>query len=357
VASLALALGHTEDNNLRALAAPLGVAYAMAFQLRHGLMVCGAALGIVAACGGSDGAKTVANASSFEQGCDQGAEALCSRMFDCMKALYTLSYGTVANCKATVATSCNRSYTAAGQGWQPADLSACANSYYSLSCGDILSSDGSSIGDCREHPGAFVDGADCILSSQCQSLYCKNANATAGTCGTCVARVAEGAACDETSMCQAGQLCVQTAAGSATYSCAKRQPLGANCDTSHPCAQRTTCLNGTCSSLVGLGGACDATTGGGECDYYEALRCNSTTGRCEAMTNASLGESCGMFDGSYKTCAYGSSCLASSTGAASLCVAKAATGQACSDTVGPRCNDYDDCVNGICTAIDYTVCQ
>lgn len=326
----------------------------MTLRLRSAFTCCAFAGLALASCG-DESQDGVANASSFAEGCSQYVEALCGWMFQCGNFDKTLAYGSYANCKTAEYDRCIKLAELPGQGWRPADYSACANTYYTLSCEIPL--DGTKVGDCRQKPGGLKVGQACAVSTQCESLYCTSEGAVAGSCGLCVARAAEGEPCLHDAMCDADQRCVVRDASSSLRICTVRQPLSASCDASHPCESLSSCVAGTCTRLAGVGENCAVSEAARQCDPYQGLYCNPMTERCELKTNANLGEACAMVDVAFKICVFGSSCIATVDSGGSICIKNAALGGGCDDVVGPGCAASQICLDGICKDRAYVDCR
>lgn len=309
---------------------------------------------VATACG-NDSANWLPVASSFGEGCDQYAAAFCEWTFQCGNVDMALAYGNYDNCRSTQSASCAKLASLPGQGWAPADYSACANTFQTLGCEIPL--DGSKIGDCRDKPGSLGLGEACVVSSQCQSLYCSNAGSSGAGCGVCAARAAEGDPCATTAMCDADQLCVPSSKDGSIDICVVRQPLGASCDANQPCESMSSCVSGVCRRYAAEGETCGTSDSARPCDPYRGTACNLVTRQCETKPLAQAGEACGDANGVPKICVFGTTCIGRDDSTEALCVRNATPGSACSLVVGPACQPPDVCRDGLCAEPNDSICR
>jgi hypothetical protein len=204
---------------------------------------------------------------------------------------------------------------------------ACVDSFAAQACDQMLR--GSYAEACRS-PGTLADGATCGSLFQCQSRRCAQLQGAA--CPSCVPRSQLGEPCSSALSCLDDLVCNDKKV------CATPRAGGEPCDPSNPCLSPLLCQAGVCAAPGGVGAPC---TGGDDCDSIHGVGCNPTVGKCVPFTVAGTCHT--MSDGRFETCRALGTC---SMGA---CVAAAADGQPCSDTLGPRCLPPATCKAGRCT--------
>jgi len=270
------------------------------------------------------------------------AETDCNRYQACAPGWVAMAYGSVTECV-------NRSIlenewiaTLPGVGWTASNFIACGNAWAASSCLDYMNSVLQP--DCIVK-GTLALGRPCNSNYQCASLMCD----TDGTfCGACVAAPAVGDACVR-GACAGGLSC------STNNLCQKPRGLREACSADYPCQYRFDCVQGQCALPSGTtGAACNSATNL-NCDTAQNYVCALTTNTCVPVTQyMAVGQSCGV--NASNTSA--TRCSGGSCGDGGTCVARAADGAICDDSVGPYCEWPAFCSNGYCQLeSDTSVCQ
>jgi hypothetical protein len=257
---------------------------------------------------------------------------------------------------------------------------------------------------CDSFKGSLAAGTACGSSIQCGSGYCKGAGITTtsgsgGTstsvakCGVCADPIAVGQPCDQSKddHCVKDASCVVSGSGSAgtckatvkndvggacaasgvsckdnlrcdftTMKCAARSDVGGACDFDEDCAYPNVCgADQKCAAPKASGAACTIPTdsfGNGGCARNEV--CDSTTNTCSAPSSGAPGAVC---DHGSHGCKVGSCSFAATDGGTSAqtgtCPTVIADGQACTGAAGTTCDDYAECIGGICTVFNPASCK
>jgi hypothetical protein len=261
-----------------------------------------------------------AGAVDGQKACASFAATFCSKLMSCTSFVLGVLYGDEPTCEKRVLASCVPSFGAAGTSATPAKTSACEQSLSSLACATFITGD---LGPaCKTEPGTVPQDGACAEDAQCATTFC--ARAPDAACGVCAPPTKPGAACVRSS-CSAGMVC----------------PSG-----------QSTCITPVPGKVD------DACTAQEQCDLAHAVGCNTTSGKCLALTLASGQASCGanaIVPTSYAVCPSSGICSALIAG---KCAAAAADGAACSTSdSGPHCLPPARCVGGKCTLVDPTTCK
>lgn len=335
--------------------------------MRHPLqrlfvVVC-ALLTSLAACG-SD-----ADTSSEPADCARWAAQVCSLAAGCGS---TYVWGTHEECLNQTKAQCTRSVLLPDTGFNAATFAECGTLLEASACGDK--------GDCTPPLGRRPIGADCVASSQCESLYCLQGKPT--DCGICYPTLLLGEPC--TFGCRADLRCIADADGKST--CVPPLAVGAPCvDKANvdPCAFPAQCVHGVCTRPVPVDGDCTgekpcvapnfcngsvcAVPAGegepckgrkGECDQSLLLRCASVQGvtACRAPLLAYDGEACGVTSAGVALCV--GPCEVQSGQDVGICHELLPLGSACVVKENGRslCAGSTRCVGGTCT-LDVAMCE
>ena len=194
-----------------------------------------------------------------------------------------------------------------------------------IACNDFF--DGQVPGACQA-PGDYPAGTRCIAADQCQSCFC-DLSVPSGGCGQCAAPARRRPAdCSPGGFCGRGLLC------SVDLTCAVPGELDAECDDSKPCRLTLACNGGSA-----------ARRGGGRPLLFPRRLQRGRRRVCNANTSSvstyRVGTPCAVAqDGTLNACTASGFCRRE-TGA---CVAAAADGAVCDDTVGPLCMSPATCV-------------
>lgn len=305
---------------------------------------------ILSSCNASNDSN-FSNGTVVATGCEQILTATCERWQTCVPEYFQVMYGTVENCKAADLPICIQLRSLPGQNWTSVAFGNCTDSIRSMTCDQfyVVRMDGRL---CDVPAGSFANGAACLDSAQCQSRACSG---NLYSCGVCVAQVGVGEECQASDSCPRPQICLPKTDRLASV-CTTRTPIGERCDSHTWCAVDTICQNGTCAAHMGLGDECDEASGQSFCDSMRGLACNPTTHRCETYLASNAGEPCGQVNDTHRDCTFGSVCQLEST-TTGTCHPQVVTGQACNDSMGSICYDYDECANGVCTPRPIRSCQ
>jgi hypothetical protein len=282
-------------------------------------------------CSPSNADSTTVTVTSA-QACAESATDYCGHLMTCAPYFLSTSYGTLADCVASVEHLCGLLLKAPGTGLTPAQLLNCAKANANASCADVTAID-YQFASCKVK-GSLNVGAACGDDSQCSSGYCKLDYYQ--VCGTCVERRTAGASCTRSEDCQLGLGCVTPG------NCAPLPGLGASCATT-PCAGRLACIGDVCGQPLIKGAACDPQSD--NCDLRLGLYCNPSNNTCIEQTLIALGASC---TAAFTTCMASASCNG-------VCAAPLADGSAC--TLSDNCAYPAQCVSGTCVPPDPAQCK
>jgi hypothetical protein len=293
--------------------------------------------------GGTGGDASVDPAKA----CNDLASAYCAKIQSCVPYFVEITFGDVPTCVSRASASCTTAAGATGTSATAGTNEACGTALSAESCDDIL--DGKPPTACVIAPGTLASGAACGEDAQCASAFCGK---PAGKyCGTCAAPPAAGAAC-------VGGRCGPSLACGANAMCVTPGASGATCDANTPCLTTLSCGGGKCTTPVAAGATCDPkqmTTAG--CQTTSGYFCNAATTKCEQVTIATANEACGIVHGGLTLCSGLGFCRGATSTAPGKCIAAAANGAACDDTMGPSCMAGAHCVNAICVADDPATCK
>ena len=268
---------------------------------------------------GADAGPVVVSASA-DAACTALAQAICDRTSACTPFALSAIYGDASTCLAREKISCTATLAAPSAGATPTTAQACADSFPSLSCDDFSSGNFGTA--CKVQPGKLALGATCGDSSQCASTFC--ASGPASNCGTCATVTSVGDACVN-GACSAGLSCNTT-----TMKCI----------------------------APGAGKAGTSCTSNADCDLAHAVGCDTTGGKCVALTVASgPGDTCGadaIKATMFTLCPAGGDCSGSVLG---KCIANASDGASCDSTNGPYCLLPAKCVSGSCALPNASACN
>jgi hypothetical protein len=294
-----------------------------------------------------------------DQACTALAQAECDKRDSCSKGTNIIhAFGEKGVCLNRLKLQCTGALTAPGTGNSPANASACAAAFATLSCNDFF--DSKLPAPCMP-TGSLADGQPCVFNGQCTSGFCggiRNA-----LCGACAPAPQPGDSC-ASSACGHGQTCVNT-----TMTCQNLGLLNSPCGPGAPCGNGMSCVNGstaggagpTCELAIGqVGAACGGATMP-TCDGTLGLTCNGTAGARTCLANMYVGDgaACGTAEiGIAVQCQAGSCYTASGAAGPSdmgICKADAADGGNCDTLLGPDCVRPARCVvtgsgtSGVCT--------
>jgi hypothetical protein len=278
---------------------------------------------------------------SATQACTDLAQQRCQKMQDCNPQGVLNTYGDLAGCQSTQASTCETSLSAPETANTPDHTEACAQALPNVSCDDYQL--GNVPAPCQPPVGPRDAGSACSFSGQCATAYCLVPKTE--TCGTCAATPGLGDSCANNA-CGPGFLC-----DSLSMLCVAPVDASGPCNSTSACAPGLTCLGntatslGTCTPLATVGASCDLADGGSRCDGRFGLYCNTEAGRvCAEVATASATQPCGTIDGGVTDCLAGSFCQKSPGSNAGTCVAPAAEGGACDTVNGPTCAAPARCV-------------
>ncbi|HEY5375945.1 MAG TPA: hypothetical protein VIK01_19835 [Polyangiaceae bacterium] len=320
---------------------------------------------------GTAGSTGTAGASPFGgdtevDACITYLQAACQRRSECMQS-------DPSSCFAS-SSGCPDMYFSEGSLRTVAGTKACAETYKTFPCAQLLAGD---IPSCVT-AGTRAAGQSCSFPSQCSSLSCTIDNGS--KCGLCAIAGPAGAdcsvagvVCNDGLRCNAAQVCevippstrytakegqpctiadgcadtslfCQTNA--ATPVCTKYPTLGMSCADSGTCFGESYCQNGqTCVALPAIGEPCAGvagTSGSGLCAKNATC---AATGMCVAKS--SIGAPCTSND----QCSIDLSCVCSDTTCTSpVCTQLRYSGQSCG-TPGLSCHPSFTCTNGVCQPI------
>jgi hypothetical protein len=280
---------------------------------------------------------------SASQACADVAAARCQKVQQCNPQGLLDTYGDLASCESTQATTCISTLAAPDTANTPAHTEGCAQAEPSQTCEDYFLGNVPSA--CTPPAGPRDAGSDCAVSGQCTTAYCLIPKTAA--CGSCDVAPGLGDSCLNNS-CGSGFLCDNT-----SFLCVTPIAASGACNDSSACAPGLTCIGntptalGACVALATLGGSCDLADGGSRCDSRFGLYCNTEAGKiCAPVATASASEACGSVDGGVIDCLADAFCQKPSDAGAGTCVAPAVDGAACDTADGPICSVPSRCVLG-----------
>jgi hypothetical protein len=289
---------------------------------------------------------------SASQACSDVSQARCQKLQVCDPQALLNTYGDLAGCQSTQASTCESTLAVPDTANTPAHTEDCAQALSGVSCDDYQL--GNVPTACQPPAGPRDAGSECSVSGQCATAYCLLSRTE--TCGTCSATPGLGASCANNA-CGPGFLC-----DSVSQLCVAPVEASGPCNSSSACAPGLTCLGntetslGTCAPLATLGASCNLADGGSRCDSRFGLYCNTEAGKvCAPVATASASQPCGTIDGGVTDCVADSFCQKPEGSNAGTCVAPAAEGGACDTLNGPICATPARCVlateggtSGIC---------
>jgi hypothetical protein len=240
-------------------------------------------------------------------------------------------------CKIRMKPICLSLLQAPGTGFTPEKYDTCAKAYTTADCDELLVF-GFRPAACQVQ-GTLASGAACGDGSQCISGFCAMDFFT--VCGVCADPIAAGGKCSKSSQCQGDLGCVSPG------TCTKLAKQGESC-TSLPCAGGLKCMNGTCSSPLTAGTACDPDKD--YCDGQIGLQCDSAARKCVDLPTAAIGSTCSHFE----LCLASGYCNAS--GSPTVCEAATNDGAAC-DLGNSECKYPAQCVAHVCTTPNAVNCR
>src|SRR5262249_43247226 len=131
----------------------------------------------------------------------------------------------------------------------------------------------------------------------------------------------------------------------------------ASCDSTHPCAQPLVCKNAICSTPGAAGAPCSSSAQ--DCDRSQGLICNPMTNVCHMVTLANAGQPWGVMTTptlALAVCTGGAQCSGQDV-QPGTCIAPAADGAHCDESMHIGCVDPAKCVNGVCKISDPATCH
>ncbi len=299
--------------------------------------------------------STSTSTSTTSQACADVAQARCQKLQQCNPQGLLNTYGDLASCASTQASTCVSNLSAPGTANTPEHTEGCAQATPSQSCDDYAL--GTLPTACQPPAGPRDAGSVCAVSGQCATANCLIQKTS--VCGTCAPAPGAGDSCFNQS-CGLGLVCDKI-----TVTCAAPVSASGACDDSSACAPGLTCLGntasalGACVPLATLGANCDLTDGGSRCDGRFGLYCNVQAGRvCAPVATATASQPCGTIDGGVIECVASAFCQKSGNSKSGTCVPPAAEGSGCDTVNGPICAAPARCVlsveggtTGTCQAI------
>jgi hypothetical protein len=269
-------------------------------------------------------------ATDGEAACQKWATQLCGRLDACAPVSVDVDYGDVAACIARNVPPCVSSLAANGTGRTLASVLACAASYDTASCDDVVV--GRPPPSCRV-PGTLPGGARCGDDAQCAGpqSYCRIA--PDATCGTCAALGESGAPCASDRDCESGLVCY--------FSCMAPVGLHEPCDgMTRQCPQTLVCLDYECVAPAALGAPCEPRAD--PCDHDHGLFCDPRARVCARYATADARAACG----GGAICRNGT--CGTDEGTEATCVPNASDGMSCDPAGGPSCIAPARCVGAKC---------
>jgi hypothetical protein len=281
-------------------------------------------------------------AGGAQAACSRWANAYCGRLATCAPVSIEAEYGDLPVCVQRNEAGCLAALDAKGTGETAASLDACARSYPSATCEDVVV--GRPPRECRVS-GALPARTPCAVDAQCSSVkgpsYCRVA--ADERCGQCATLGGVGDGCDSDRDCQEGLVCY--------FTCMAPVSAGQPCDgMTRQCPQTLVCYDYQCVEPGRLGDACQPRAD--RCDHDHGFFCDPQTSRCADYKTAGPGAACGA-----GVLCRGGSCVGGDEGEPSRCVANAADGAACDPVRGPSCTAPARCVANVCRQPDATACR
>jgi hypothetical protein len=290
-----------------------------------------------------------------DQACAAVAASRCKQLMACSPADFSERWPDLPTCEARDKLACVEAQSAPKTAATPSQTDVCASEISASTCTSFLSGV-MTPADCQAPTGPGADGSACEFSGQCSSAFCAIANDA--LCGTCAELPAAGASCASQG-CGPTMICVATtqlcqAPVQAAGACNRDTPCGA----SLACVGATMAVMGTCVQRIATAGtACDPTRKTGpDCDPNAGLVCDSAMNVCVTQPIAATGQPCGAVGTSDTRCGGGATCVIPAQATVGVCVAPAADGAACDDTLGPSCQSPAACVGGTCQLRGTTSC-
>ncbi len=304
-------------------------------------------MGVVGACGTD---------VTADQACNAVAHSRCVQLMTCSAADFAARWPDLTTCETREKLACTESQAAPKTAATPPRTDDCAGELNVQACAAFLSGVVSPV-DCLSPSGPGLDASACAFNGQCSSAFCSTASDS--LCGTCATPPVAGDSCASqgcgpTMNCVAAtQLC--QVPGALADACNKDLP----CGTSLACVGSTTTVMGSCmQKIADAGTACDATLKTGpNCDATVGLACDTAMKVCVTQPVAAAGQPCGVVTTDATRCEGGATCFIPATATTGTCVAPAADGAACDDTVGPSCLTPAKCVSGTCQLPGSTTCS
>lgn len=306
-------------------------------------------------------------------GCATDHSAACASLFDAQNDRNERCFAApsmTTSERADFIAFCNDFGAATGVANFDSELSQCTNDVASLPC--PVSGGGGGIVDYPHITCPFIGtrplGARCNADAQCASGLCSQEGIECG--GTCAQNVPCVTSCGSSTICidgachpfaNLGDACGTVDAptpctpdiascDASSHTCVPLPTLNEACSSS--CAAGYVCSAGTCTTPVGVGGACPI---GDEC--LPSLDCDSSH-ICRSPTSVGVGEACGPTTDGFAVCASGLACVQDGATSSWNCIALHQRGEACIAPTAPT--QLDDwmiragcdvgliCVGGVC---------
>lgn len=331
--------------------------------------ILGAAVALVAACGGSS-----SNSSSDPgSACDAYFDALSSATAKCDGV--SLPADLAAAQKARFHTLCVQQLGLNGSGLGTQTLNDCASAFGAVTCHGA----NPAISSCAAKTGTLADGSTCNSGTQCKGGLCTktasvgDGGVTIPTCGTCSTGIAVGASCANGGNCMPGSACTSNVCvadgtvdvggdcGNNSVVCKSGLACSASkctllaaengpCNGTQSCQDGLVCVKNVCTKGLVTGADCSTAT-----SSCLSSVCDPTTKKCAQVTLAHAGEPCGFVNGTVVACAQGSCNTTMQT--TGTCPKVLADGAACSfQDRTTTCDFFSNCTNGVCT-FGETVCK
>ena len=305
--------------------------------------------------GGGDGSAVEAG-PTVAQAAAALAQATCDQELSCLGA--AVGYVDLPTCATRSTLYYIDNLEAPGTSSPPSAYLACASAITAATCNDFVSywQGVGAIPACQGTAGTLPPGTACAYSEQCASNICEVASdSNCGVCGQPTDGVA-GSACVNSSECAGSLVCEPSNV------CTPLGAAGAACNSNLPCQYPFGCTSGNNAGALGYceaapvgTAACNVTNQ--TCAIYEF--CSSITTRCEAMTWAPPGGTCGWVAGNssdWRDCAAGACTVPSGALMTSTCPAVAQDGQPCDATT--PCVPPATCTsNGTCVVPQAATCK
>jgi hypothetical protein len=302
---------------------------------------------------GTAGAAGNSTGPGAEQACADFAKSYCDRLDACAPVYLRLFYESPEACAARLAPSCVKAVGLSDTTKTDAWTEACGKALDAVTCEDLLVRKTPAA--CVPAPGPRAEGATCGEDGQCATSYCQYQYNEG--CGTCRTRAGAGESCNLDDDCAFGSACAPNKL------CAVLGEADAACDTNHPCSPQLSCMGatataqGACKPAGSAGAPCDPQqlTHPG-CDLIHGYFCNVVSKICQEMKQVGGGDPCGIVGADYAICTASAMCKLTSTYAGN-CLAAAKDGEACNVADGPQCTPLSQCLNGVCTPPEPSLCQ